>query len=270
MNNSDSFLDFTRCQRADGSHYGTAGKCQKGREVDALQKVKKAFDASGPWAKLKQKIESKPELGRGLHGKVHDMGDGVVAKIGRITPNELKAMEDLKHVEGVPRLLDYAQKNPKAWFSKEAGIMGMTKAPGKPLAGLWNKVTMLDNPSEDDAKKLSNVVDSTLRVLKQVHAKGYTHGDLHINNIFYDSSGRGGVKATLIDFGRASRNNPTEQLKEIMKFNYEVERYASGPVLRKLRSNIATLNSEGAQLRPYGKRGKPATENLIKQIWDDI
>lgn len=29
-----NYFDFTRCQRADGSHYGTAGKCQKGRRVD--------------------------------------------------------------------------------------------------------------------------------------------------------------------------------------------------------------------------------------------
>lgn len=28
------YFDFVRCQRADGSYYGTRGICRKGREVD--------------------------------------------------------------------------------------------------------------------------------------------------------------------------------------------------------------------------------------------
>jgi len=31
-------LDFARCQRADGSHYGTGGQCRKGTETDKVEK----------------------------------------------------------------------------------------------------------------------------------------------------------------------------------------------------------------------------------------
>jgi FAD synthase len=36
----ESLLEFTRCQRPDGSYYGTSGQCRKGTEVEGLKKLK--------------------------------------------------------------------------------------------------------------------------------------------------------------------------------------------------------------------------------------
>ena len=82
-------VDFVRCQRADGSHYGTAGKCQKGREVgyeDALRKM--GGTKRGVVKELLGKGESK-SLGNGV---------GVVR-------GEIKGLEALGKVSGVARPL---------------------------------------------------------------------------------------------------------------------------------------------------------------------
>jgi hypothetical protein len=42
--------DFTRCERLDGTHYGTAGRCRKGVEVgqeNEKRSIQKAFDEGG-------------------------------------------------------------------------------------------------------------------------------------------------------------------------------------------------------------------------------
>ena len=33
------YFDFTRCQRPDGTYYGTSGKCRKGKEAEAKEKA---------------------------------------------------------------------------------------------------------------------------------------------------------------------------------------------------------------------------------------
>lgn len=82
--NIHSVIDFTRCQRADGSHYGTGGQCRKGREVDPLSEALKG-------GKL---------IGEGGYGEVYDVGNGIVVKVGAVNRNEVKAHRVLKHVQG--------------------------------------------------------------------------------------------------------------------------------------------------------------------------
>jgi hypothetical protein len=44
-----SHLDFTRCRRPDGSHYGTSGKCRKGSQTGAKEKP---FKVGITWGKF--------------------------------------------------------------------------------------------------------------------------------------------------------------------------------------------------------------------------
>lgn len=38
---SEAYLDFARCRREDGTHYGTSGKCRKGTETGAAEAPQK-------------------------------------------------------------------------------------------------------------------------------------------------------------------------------------------------------------------------------------
>lgn len=51
---AEAFLDFARCQRPDGSYYGTSGQCRKGKTVSAedLAKLKKAASSGNKKAQL--------------------------------------------------------------------------------------------------------------------------------------------------------------------------------------------------------------------------
>jgi hypothetical protein len=48
------YFDFARCQRADGSFYGTSGKCRQGNEVGAKE-VQAAKSAKGTRTSTKQR-----------------------------------------------------------------------------------------------------------------------------------------------------------------------------------------------------------------------
>jgi hypothetical protein len=71
---SEAYLDFARCQRPDGTHYGTNGQCRKGKETGAKEiepkkaKAKKAKTepAEQPKAKRPKKITNKELLAEGV------------------------------------------------------------------------------------------------------------------------------------------------------------------------------------------------------------
>jgi len=60
-------LDFARCQRPDGSYYGTAGQCRKGALVDPREKKE---------AKAKKKTEPLEMAGRELALLAEKVGEG--------------------------------------------------------------------------------------------------------------------------------------------------------------------------------------------------
>jgi hypothetical protein len=51
--------DFTRCQRANGTFYGTSGKCRSGSEVDAKEKPEAKPKAAKKKASPKKKVDEK-------------------------------------------------------------------------------------------------------------------------------------------------------------------------------------------------------------------
>lgn len=181
--NSCRFLNFILCQRADGTFYGTAGRCRKGREVAKAIRI----------SNLVKQTEGKKPIGEGLFGKVFDIGSGIVVKIGEIQEIEIQAMDGLKHISGIPRAISASYG-----VSESHSVLGMDKAPGVPIAKL----------TRDDRKK---AWDEALKLLKQVHEHGWAHMDFHDQNVLYDPKSR---EASIIDFGRAAKG-PQMQLRDL-------------------------------------------------------
>ena len=90
-------FDFVRCQRADGTHYGTAGRCQKGREVGPkpLEQMFQRFSAEKK--KIFSDLISKTE---GISGVHKDLGNGIYVIRG-----DAGKLDGYGYLPGVPRAL---------------------------------------------------------------------------------------------------------------------------------------------------------------------
>lgn len=77
-------MNFVRCQRGDGSHYGTSGQCRKGREVDPLKRLTRTRAGA---------------LQRMLDGnKKNNLGNGVQKVKG-----DLRELDKISQLGGFPR-----------------------------------------------------------------------------------------------------------------------------------------------------------------------
>lgn len=254
------FTNFVRCQRADGSFYGTSGKCRKGREVDSKQYPLKNLD-------LTLKRLPKPEakvLGEGGYGKAFDLGGGVVLKKGKFFASEIKAMQDLKNIKGIPKLLAY-KFTEKKLIGRQTdrmrhGVIAMSKAPGKPLVDFEGNLSVWRRSWE-----------KILPLLKKIHEANYSHGDLHEENIFYNPATK---TATIIDFGAAVKNNTKFQIDDIKTVFNTIDFYNDGETpMSKREFPVTTAFMEKAQVllktpdsEQVGKKGK----RLLEEIWSGI
>jgi hypothetical protein len=71
----DKIYEFTRCQRADGSYYGTSGKCRKGRETGAKIEVPtsltlKTGSETGSKPKTKAALAKEEKLKKALESLI--------------------------------------------------------------------------------------------------------------------------------------------------------------------------------------------------------
>jgi len=82
-------LDFARCQRPDGSFYGTSGQCRKGSPTGAKEKAAAKSKASKAADKTEQLRQINTQEGRG--GGVGKGGRSPVGKTGVVSTKELQA-----------------------------------------------------------------------------------------------------------------------------------------------------------------------------------
>ena len=232
-------FDFVRCQRADGSHYGTGGRCQKGREVDPIQKatkiVSKGLGNNDPRGVAMGQKEGLGILGRGAYGTVYDVGGGVVIKAGKIKQKELDIMEELNGIQGVPRVI---AQNTDGYST----MVAMTKSPGDTIANLEMK----------DENLFGEGMDAALSIVGEMHIRGIAHNDLHQGNIMYDPESR---SASVIDYGMATRN-PHDALEEAANLFMRIQN-------RTNHSNIDDYENIDAFLSSY-KRVAGSTDDFLK------
>lgn len=233
---------MTRCQRADGSFYGTGGTCRKGREVSDL--IHKPKDLAN-FLKKEGRL-----LGEGAFGKVHDVGDGVVVKTGYIGAQESKVMEALKHIENIPRLISSTVKAiDDDEDMPQLGVLAMTKVPGIPL-----EVSI--------PRDMPEIWDKTIMLLKKIHKAGYSHNDLHGGNIMWNGKNR---QVSIIDFGQSSKN-PKMQLAELVGLSKQLGKSTYGPLSEKFLVKVQKVNS---QKNFFALSDKEAKRELNK-LWDEI
>jgi len=225
--------DFARCQRPDGSYYGTGGQCRKGAPVDAKEKksMTKRFDAG-------------KEIGAGAYGSVVETAEGSVIKEGFISEAEIQIADKLAGIEGMPTVLghEFTGKTTDDKYDTVRGMIEMEKMKGAPLG----EQTL---SKKDQAK----AVDEYIRLRKEMHTRGVAHNDFHDNNFFYDKeTGKGGA----IDFG-LSQISKKQALREALgtgrmemdiQSHFLLQGMPSTPKLRRLEENIART-----QLKMLGK-----------------
>ena len=291
--------DFARCQRPDGSHYGTSGVCRKGSKVGAKEKPaakdkKKAApkkakaapksvppdmktelaalestDKGDAKALGKRFKESKKEIGEGSYGAVKETAEGTVIKQGMIGKNEIAVQQKLADVDGVPKLIDHAYTSQP--FADRGGdrkgIVEMEKASGKPV---YNEVFNRRMDDKMDAKFATKMTNDYIGLRKQIHTRGVAHGDMHENNLTWD-----GKKMGVLDFGlstptyKAALNEALGTFGKDMRssgFLDDMKRDgASSSKSRQLERKIASI-----QKKAGGSITEKRAQQLIEELYDGI
>lgn len=171
------FYEYTRCQRPDGTYYGTLGQCKKGSEVGARR---------GEYA------------GGGLEGKLYDIGKGKVLKVGKYGEEATQAHSIAASLGLSPRL--YASGISKK--GKGFQVMDMVKLndiEGLPHPGRSNKGKEIEEMSPDQLRKEKEAYKASLLL----NSKGVSHEDLHGGNLKWDQARN---KPVILDFDNARVN----------------------------------------------------------------
>ena len=176
--------DFVRCQRPDGSHYGTAGKCRKGTEVG---------------------YENWRSLAKGNYGDVKISPDGkrVVKTLlehggvkGEFGPLEVEIAEKMGKLGHSPTIHSHSDDH-----------IEMDVAPGKTL---WASYARAEGEPIMNAAQAKKAGDA----LKALHQLGYFHGDNHALQYLVN-----GDDVKLVDFGLSGRiaSNPVKAMQDLTK-----------------------------------------------------
>ena len=165
--------DFVRCQRTNGTHYGTAGKCRKGTEVG--------------YANWKS-------LAKGNYGDV------------KISPDGKRVVKTLLEHEGRkgefgPYEVEIAEKMGKLGHSPiihshSADHIEMDVAPGNTL---WAGYARAEGEPVMNAAQAKKAGDA----IKALHQLGYFHGDNHALQYLVN-----GNDVKLVDFGLSNTFKP--------------------------------------------------------------
>jgi FAD synthase len=120
-----SFFDFRRCQRPDGSHYGTSGKCKKGQEVQSKEKTHAVAVTQGRFniphsghAKLiKELLENAKEayviLGKGKDNVDDNLRSLMLRRVLRKEGVDISRVKLIKGSTAASQLKDLIQKHGK-------------------------------------------------------------------------------------------------------------------------------------------------------------
>ena len=165
--------DFARCQRPDGSYYGTSGQCRKGTPVGAKERKEKKARRS-----LRERFDETGGVNGGAYGDVAVTKEGTVIKKGRLGQDEIKVQEELAKAGLAPKVLDseWTAKKPDN-AGPRMGIMEMELAKGSSYEETQGNL---------NDKQKAQAADEYLRIQGEMHKRGIAHGDFHEQNFFFD------------------------------------------------------------------------------------
>lgn len=255
----DGLLNFNRCQRIDGSFYGTAGKCQIGKEVGPrIRELLSKINPNRPGVPGGHGI--KP-IGEGYFAKAYDLGDGVILKKGGVTSAEAEAMHVLHDIEGIPKLLAFITKQKKNWWGLGDKVIGrgvmiaMEKVPGKPV-DKYDKYPEL----------VSQAWENGISILKKIHKANYSHGDIHNGNIMFNPETK---KSTLIDFAFSQDDSISGQYDDIVQITSIMSEARKGWLSNPEKFPVITAFMKNASaLRPYVDKDRYGAKE--KKVLDDF
>ena len=178
--------DFVRCQRPNGTHYGTAGKCRKGTEVN---------------------YEDWKTLAQGNYGKISVNPDGtrVVKTLlvhngekGTFGPHELELATKMGELGHSPKI-----------HSSSDNHIEMDIAPGKPLWAGYAR-------GKDEPVMNAAQATQAGNALKSLHKLGFYHGDNHSLQWLAD-----GNNVKLVDYGLSGKavTNPIKVMQDLAKIS---------------------------------------------------
>jgi tRNA A-37 threonylcarbamoyl transferase component Bud32 len=182
---SQQVWDFVRCQRPNGTYYGTGGRCRKGTESpyekwDTL--------AQGHYGKVSVNPEGTRVVKTLLTGK-----DG---KKGTFGPHEVELATKMGELGHSPVI-----------HSHNADHIEMDVAPGKPLWAGYQRGENEPVMNTAQAKKAGDAI-------KALHQLGYYHGDNHALQYLVN-----GNDVKLVDFGLSGKisSNPVKVMQDLSK-----------------------------------------------------
>jgi len=184
---SQQVWDFVRCQRPNGTYYGTGGKCRKGTESpyekwDTL--------AQGNYGKVSVNPEGTRVVKTLLTGK-----DG---KKGTFGPHEVELATKMGELGHSPKI-----------HSHSADHLEMDIAPGKPL---WAGYSRGENEPVMNAAQAKKAGEA----IKSLHRLGYAHGDMHSQQFLVN-----GNDVKLVDYGlsRKIKESPVKVMQDLAKIS---------------------------------------------------
>jgi len=173
------FWDFVRCQRPNGTFYGTSGRCKSGVQV-----------SSKP-----QKL-SGSLLGAGKESKVYDIGRDRALKVSTANYESLETHQIASQLGVAPRLYAHGKMRDGRNFQivekvKTSDIHGL----GQP----GSRAKEIEDLDENQLFREKEAYKASLKL----NAGGVAHGDLHGGNIKWDENNQ---KAILLDFDNATKS----------------------------------------------------------------
>lgn len=179
-------LDFARCERPNGTHYGTAGKCRKGVEV--------GYDE---WS----------ELARGNYGRIGVSPDGTRVVKTLLTHDGKKGEFGEFELEIATKMGDLGH-SPRIHSSSDDHIE-MDIAKGKTL---WKGYAR----GEDEPRMNAAQATKAAAAIRDLHKMGFAHGDLHSLQFIAR-----GDDIKLVDFGLSVpvTRQPARVMQDLSKIN---------------------------------------------------
>ena len=111
------------------------------------------------------------------------------------TSEEAKLLQEVEGEAGVPRLYGETTDSPPS--------LVMELCPGEPLEDCLRR---------GEVRSCLLALVQVCGIVRRLHARGVTHGDIHERNVLVDASNEGDVRAFLLDFGLAKRD--TDRLQQ--------------------------------------------------------